>query len=159
MPAILDQLIGGHALSWTSVEFIAGPKHLSLMTALSYQHGVEQGELRGTGPYVYSTTRGNYRASGSMTLYVEEAALLRAALIGLPGGGGYLEKRFTAIVTLTEPLAGKTVVDTIEGMRLTQERAGWSQGGDPLMLEYDFFARRILRGGVPAVFDHIGKPV
>jgi hypothetical protein len=158
MPAMLDQLLGGHALSWTSVEFICGARHLSLMTALSYEHAVEEGQLRGTGPFVVQTTRGTYTASGSMTLYIDEANELRNALLLLPGLGGYLEKRFTAIVTLAEPSTGKVLVDTLEQVRLTSERVAWTQGGDPLAVEFGMSIRRILKNGKPAVLDNTLTP-
>lgn len=159
MVAILDQLTGGHAISWSSIEFICGPMHLSLLGALSYEHRLEQGELRGTGPYVISTTRGTYSASGSLTLYIEEAQRLQQALMTMPGSGlGYLEKKFTAVCTYSEPLSGKTIVDTLEGVRLLSERNNYSPGADALMVEYDLYIRRILKGGLPAVMDNTGKP-
>lgn len=159
MVAILDQLTGGHAISWSSIEFICGPLHLSLLGALNYEHRVEQGELRGTGPFVVSTTRGTYSASGSLTLYIEEAQTLRQALMALPGGGlGYLEKKFTAVVTYAEPLSGKTMIDTLEGVRLLSERNNYSPGADALMVEFDLFIRKVNKGGLPAVTDNTGKP-
>jgi len=159
MPGVLQQLVPGHAISFTSYEAVVAGMRIALQS-VNYEHGLEIGELRGSGPYVLRTTRGDYSANGSFSAYIEDMAALRKALQLLPPAlaTGYMEKSFAILCTYSEPVSGRTLVDRIAGARIIRERDGHQRGTDPLVVEVDIFIQRVIKGGLHAVVDNLGKP-
>lgn len=154
---ITDQLINGHVFDFSTIEATVGPRVLTRFSAINYEHGVEQGVLRGNGPRALGSTRGQYDANGSMTVYLEEYDLLTTALLALPTPiGGYMEKRFPVVVTYSEPSTGRLLVDTLTGVRILRERRSYSAGADALMVEVDIHIFDITVNGKTAVFDNLG---
>lgn len=157
---ITEQLINGHVFDFSSIEALVGPRLITRFSAINYEHGVEQGILRGASPHVLGSTRGQYDANGSFTIYLEEYDLLTTALMGVPTPpvGGYMEKRFPVVVTYAEPSTGRLIVDTLTGVRILRERRGYSSGADPLMIDVDIHIMRVTANGKHALLDNTGRP-
>lgn len=157
MPQIIDQLINGHRYDFSSIEASVGPRILTRFSSINYEHGVDEGVLRGTSPMPLGGTRGQYTASGSMTIYLEEWELLTSALLAMPSPGGFMEKRFLITVTYAEA-SGPPIVDTLEGVRITRARRGHSVGGDPLSVDCDLSIMRIIENAKVAVYSNLQRP-
>lgn len=158
-----QQLINGALYDYSAIEIAIGVRMFNRVTSINYEHGVEQGELRGNSPFLIGTTRGIYTATGSMTLYKEEFDALTTMLMGMPGpgsapAGGWMEKRFPIIVTFAEPSSGKLITDQLEGVRILRSRDNYSAGADALMTECDLHISKVVLNGKYAVLDNTFKP-
>jgi len=153
-----DQLINGHVYDFSSIELVFGPALIiSRVQSINYEHGVDQGVLRGTSPHMLGSTRGQYDANASLTMYLEDWALAKAALMVMPTPGGFMEKRFPILVTYAE-LTRKPIVDTLTGARVIRVRRGNSVGPDPVSVDLDLHVMRILEDGIPAVLSNTLTP-
>lgn len=119
-------LINGHRYSWASIELdIDGADQLQFKE-ISYSHTLEPGDVRGQGPQVAGTTRGEYSAEGSVTFLKEGHDELIERF-----GDGYFEKRFNVTVNYAEE--GQPVTtDRLVGCRLKASEKSGSQGTDGL---------------------------
>jgi hypothetical protein len=157
---ITEQLINGHVFDFSTIEALCGPRLVSRFSAINYEHGVEQGLLRGNSPHVLGSTRGTYDANGSFTIYLEEYDILTTALMAVPTPliGGYMDKRFPIVVTYAEPSTGRLLVDTLTGCRIIRERRGYSAGADALMVDVDIHIFKVTCNNKPALLDNSGRP-
>lgn len=135
-------LLNGHRFSWASASFNIEDTELISIKELTYSHKLEPGDVRGTGPQKHGTTRGEYNAEGSMTLLREQWNELKSKL-----GTGYLEKRFTIVVSYAEE--GQPVqTDELVGCRITSVENKPAQGTDPLEVSLDLNITYIIEDGV-----------
>ena len=160
---IAQQLINGAAFDFSTIEVVIGPRTFARVNSINYEHGVDQGEVRGTSPFVLATTRGQYSASGSMTIYKEDFDQLTTMLLAMPGpgaapAGGYMEKRFPIVVTYAEASSQKLVTDTLIGCRILRARDAHSAGADSLNVEMDLHIMKVLHNGKHAIFDNTFRP-
>ncbi len=158
MTAILNTLINGHAYDFSSIKLTTAvpgaPPLIERFTALNYEHSVSVGELRGRGSKVLATTRGEYNANASMTLYLEDWQLMRSGLFAMPfpPGGGFMEKRFQIVAAYAE-FGSSIVTDVLRGGRVIKVGKGYSRGTDPLMVDIDLHVMEVLEDAQPAVID------
>lgn len=160
---VAQQLINGALYDYSCIELMCGVRIFNRITSINYEHGVEQGELRGTSPFLAGTTRGIYSATGSMTLYKEEFDALTTLLQAMPGPGGlpvggWMEKRFPITVTFAEPMQKKLMTDQLIGVRILRTRDNYSAGADALMTECDLHISKLLLNGKAALLDNTGRP-
>lgn len=160
---VAQQLINGAAYDFTSIEIVIGARTFARISSINYEHGVDQGEVRGTSPFVLATTRGQYSASGSMTMYKEDFDALTTLLAAMPGPGaapvgGWMEKRFPIIVTYAEPSSGRLLTDTLTGCRIMRARDNHSSGADAINVECDLHIMQVMMNGKPAVLDNTIAP-
>lgn len=157
MTAVLNTLVNGHAYDFSSIKLtssiIGAPPLIERFTSINYEHSVDVGELRGRGSKVLATTRGEYSANGSMTLYLEDWQLLRTGLIGVPvPPGGFMEKRFQIICAYAE-IGSSIITDTLRGCRVIKVGKGYSRGNEPLMVDIDLHVMEVLEDAMPAIID------
>jgi hypothetical protein len=135
-------LINGNRYGWASVGFdIEGAEQVHV-TECTYEHNLEPGEVRGTGPQVAGTTLGEYSASGSITFNQEGWDELRAKL-----GDGYMAKRFQLTVSYADEGQAVTT-DELVGCRITGVSKNPSQGTDGLTVECALHIMYIIENGV-----------
>jgi hypothetical protein len=105
----------------------------------SYTDDLEPGVGWGTSPEAVAETIGQYKASGSLTLYLEAAKLFRDAL-----GDGYGTVHFDIVATFAPPGKPLMKVEAM-GCRVKKVDDSFSAGSDPLAEKFDLYIRRILR--------------
>ena len=146
--------INGRQYDWEDVHVILPSGEAVGITEIKYEDGqaVEARYGRGATPRGYG--RGNYEASGSMTLDRDEWERLKLALTG-NGGGIYDHAPFTVVVAYANNDMGH-VVDTLKGCKISKfSGGGGSQGDDnvsPMSCEFTIL-EPILWDGVPAKLD------
>lgn len=158
MPGPIAQLINGKRYDHSSVEITIGAKPYTLITSISYQHSLEPGVLRGTSPHKLGRTRGQYEASGSVTMYKAEYKEMVRAIKLLNPTVGYMEVEFPVTVTYQEVAAGELNIDKLLGCRITSAEHSSSEGSDPVMVSFDIDIMKIIEDGDFAVLDNTGLP-
>lgn len=116
-------MINGNQYDWESVE-IQLPNGAAIgVTDISYndERPVEARYGKGSKPRGYG--RGNYKASGSMELDLDEAERLRLAL----GGSLYGGQPFAIVVSYANDDMGR-VTDTLPAVKITKADSGAKQG-------------------------------
>lgn len=153
-----QQLINGTAYDFSTIKVMAGPRVFSRISAINYEHGIEQSELRGTSSFVLARTNGQYSASGSMTIYKEDFDELIGIVMAMPvtpGASmyrsGWMQKQFPIVINYSDPTSGKVLTDTLQGVRITRHRDNHSVGTDALMSELDLSIMRVITNGKSAV--------
>jgi len=107
----------------------------------SFDDDLDPGLGYGTSPEYVAETIGQYKATGSLTLYLGSAKLVRDAL-----GDGYGSVHFDIVATFAPP--GQEVLTiTAVGCRIKKVGNSGSAGSDPLTEKFDLHIRRILRDG------------
>jgi len=155
---IIDQLINGHRFDFSSIKLTVltpAPQFFTQVTAINYEYSRDIGILRGIGSKKLGRTRGQFDASGSLTMYVEEWNRLKRALAlsPLPLGGGFMEKSFNITVAYAEAPPAIGSLDTLEGCTITRVGRGFSQGADALMVDLDFDIMDIVDGELRPMRD------
>lgn len=158
---LLNTLINGNMYDFTSIKLLpsvlAAPI-LERFTAISYELALEPGEVRGRGSKVYGTTRGQFSASGSMTVYAEDFEILKGGLMAqaTPKAAGFMEKRFLLNVGYAELPPAAPILDILRGCRITRVSKPYQQGNEPLKVDLDLHIMDVWLNGVPAVIDGSG---
>jgi hypothetical protein len=160
MPVGFAQLINGHVFDFSSISIQVAtpvPTFITRITAIGWEQSLTPGFLRGNSAHKLGRSRGTYEASGSMTLYVEEWKLFRAALMlaPVPPLAGFMEKSFICTITAAEGTS-LPMVDVLNGCRITNESRAYQNGSDALMVDLTFDVMRILSDGQSAVRDKSG---
>lgn len=115
------------------------------LKALSWSEELEPGEVRGRRAHVIGTTRGEYKAEGSLELFFKEANEFISHLSD-SAGNGWGEKYFTLTLTYSEVgLTQQNVV--LEGCRVKKSDDSQEQGSDPLATKFDLFVTMVVRNG------------
>ena len=130
--ASLELRIEADGLSYTTLEF----------TEVSYDDGMEPGELRGASTEILGRTRGDYKPTGKLKLSKKEHARLITAM-----GPGFFLKQVDVIVSYDEPDLG-LVVDSVLGCRIQKNSGSSSKGTDPSEVEVELHPLKILWNGV-----------
>lgn len=146
----IAQLIQGHRYDFSSIEANFGPLTFSNFQAVSYSDTLDPGEQFGQSSLKLGRTRGQYNASGSVTLLKEDVQTLLAALAVL-GQGGYMEASWDLSISyssgLVDPLPQ---TDTLLGCRIVEIGDDHSIGNEVLVNELSLNIMSILRGGLSA---------
>jgi hypothetical protein len=160
MAAGFAQLINGLVYDFSSISIqvaTPAPTFITRITSISWEQSLTPGVLRGNSAHKLGRSRGTYEASGSMTIYLEEWRLFRAALMlaPIPPLAGFMEKSFLCTVTAAEGTS-LPMVDVLNGCRITNESRAYQNGGDALMVDLSFDIMRIVSDGQSAVRDKSG---
>lgn len=134
-------LINGHRYSYASIEADVNGKKFYGHKEISYSQDLEPGEVRGAHSQVLGRTKGDLKAEGSLTTYLEEWKELLDAL-----GDGYMEKSFDITVSYAED-GRPTVTDKLRGCRIKKVEESHSQGTDGLTMKIDLHILWIEFGG------------
>jgi hypothetical protein len=114
------------------------------ITELNYSSTLDPGDARGSGPYVQGFTLGNFSAEGDFTILLPQFTELMTAL----GGAGAMGKAFNIISSISEDDV-ITVVDTLQGCRITKIEAGASNGStDAITRKCSLKILRVLNDGI-----------
>lgn len=160
MTTSFAQLVNGLTFDFSSVSILVAtpvPTFITRITAINWEQSLTPGIMRGNSAHKLGRSRGTYEASGSMTMYVEEWRVMRAALAAapLPALGGFMEKSFAITITAAES-TGLPMQDVLTGCRITKEGRQYQQGGDVLMVDLDFDIMKIRSDLQSAVRDKSG---
>ncbi len=159
MPAVFSQLINGLSWDFSSLVLKADlptPITITRFNNFNYEQSLTPGVLRGNSAQKLGRTRGQYEASGSMSIYREEFDIVLALLGSMPPANqGWMEKSFDFSVSYGE-MIGIPANDELQGIRIVRWAAQNAQGGDPTMIDVDFDIMKILLNGFPAVIDKGG---
>ena len=162
MAGLLQTLVNGHAYDFSSIKLTSlvpgAPPLLERFVSISYEHSLTPGKLRGRGSKVLARTRGEYDASGAITIYLEDWQLLRGGLMTIPlPPGGFMEKSFLINVFYAE-VGCLPVEDVLRGCRVTNVSKAYQRGTDPLMVDLTLDILEVIEGGSPAVVDGSNVP-
>jgi hypothetical protein len=149
LPAPINQLINGNPYQWSSIEVNIFGQPWANATAVEYEESLEPGVLRGTSAIKKARTRGEYDASGKLTLYKGDLGSLLGQLVAAGAGKGYMEVAFDVIASYSED--GTTVTDVLVGCRIKSISEAYSNGNDALMVDLDLDVMKITRDGIEAV--------
>lgn len=138
-------LINGNKYDYSSIEIDIDGTLFTGVKEISFTHGLEPGEVRGTRAELIGRTRGEYTAEGSMVVFSEEYAEIIAAL-----GDGFMEKSFPITITYSDTNV-PTQVNRLIGCRITSVEGGGSQGTDPLEVSLDLSVFRVETDGLNPV--------
>jgi hypothetical protein len=146
-------LINGVKYDFSSIEIDMGSDGgiVTGISEISYSHGLEPGEARGTHPQILARTRGTYSAEGSITMYKAEYATWIASM-----GDGYQEKSFDITVVYSEPDGDGTVTDVLYGCRMGVTENSASSGTDPLSVTVPIMPAYIVENGTKPLSNMIG---
>lgn len=155
---ILGTLINGNMYDFSSLKVttnvLGAPPLIERFTSLTYEHSMSVGKFRGRGSKVLGTTRGEYDASGSIVMYIEDWLQFQAGLTAqsAAGGGGWMMTRFMINVAYAE--VGSAIVnDVLRGCRITKTSKSLARGTDPIMVTLDLDIMEIIENAQPAVVD------
>jgi len=138
--------VNGLRPDYSSVEINASGRTIVGVKSISYGHGLEPGEVRGTGAQLNGRTRGQYKAKNcSMTLYRAEADELREAL-----GAGYMERAFEIVIHIAER-DQPTATDRLVGARIVDESDEMEEGSEALTTKFELHVMTVLKNGVAAI--------
>lgn len=145
----------GILYDWESIT-VTGPQgEIAGISEIKYEDGQAATARYGRGSIPRGYGRGNYEASGSMTLDRDEWEKLKKELVA-SGGGIYDHEPFTIVASYANDNM-PTVTDTLKNCKITKfSGAGGSQGDDntsPMTCEFIILSP-ILWNGVPAKRDH-----
>jgi len=139
--------INGRAFDFSSIEIVADGQIFTGVSEISYSQTLEPGILRGTSSAKLARTRGEYNAEGSLSMYLEEYQLLRAAL-----GAAFMERSF--LITVAYTAIGATLQsDQLIGCRITAVEDSHSAGSDALVKAITLDIMEILEDNTPATSD------
>jgi hypothetical protein len=140
-------MINGRYYDWESVTIIGPSGEYIGISDINYsdEKGAEPRYGKGSTPYGYGNK--NYKASGNMTLAIDEAERLRKSL-----GGSFYNGTFNTVVNYEVP--GKDIVtDTLRDCKITKVDTSAQQDDDNTgarKLDFNIFSP-IEWNGVPAV--------
>jgi hypothetical protein len=140
-----NPLINGVVHDWSSVRISVRGKTILGVRTLTYSDKLESTKVYGTHPQPLGRTRGRYEAEGSLGLYLAEANELLTIL-----GPGFSEVPFDIICSYSDGVS-PVITDTLRGARLVGPATDYSEGGDPLGLEFDLDILAILWNGKASV--------
>ncbi|CAN2042511.1 conserved hypothetical protein [Candidatus Magnetomoraceae bacterium gMMP-15] len=119
-------MINGRKYDWEGIE-IRLPHGTAIdISEITYKDERPLGPRYGKGGISTGYGRKNYKAEGSMTLYLEEAARLQAAL----GGTVYSSTLFDIYVGYAETEESPTITDILPQCKITTRDTSAKQGED-----------------------------
>lgn len=136
--------VNGKAHSHASLKMYAAsdPVPFTGIKSLDYDDGLDPGEFRGTNVQITRTTLGEYSASGSMEMRIDEARRLIDRL-----GNGWMALYFNITASRIEE-GMDTLIDELYAVRLKKAASSSSEGKDATTVKFDLFISLIVRNGV-----------
>lgn len=130
---------------------IDGEEFLGI-TSVTYETGLEPGELRGTHPQLLSTTLGQHKATGGFEMWKKDGRRLLALL-----GPGFGAKRFDIVCSFpgdpSDPV--DLITDIIKSARIIKVNQESQEGTDPLKMKFDLHVADVLLDGLSIVPDSL----
>lgn len=152
-------LINGFRFEWSSVELaVDGSQKYVGVKGLDYTSSLKGNKVYGTSALPIGRTRGQYDATGKLSLYKEESGDFIAYLATKNPSTGIFEAVFDITVNYSEKIAGQVQTDKLIGCRITSRNDSHAQGGDGLSVDYELDIMSVMYGTnagstlVPAVF-------
>ncbi len=150
IPNPVAQLINGRRYDFSTLQANFGALSFSAIQSIQYSDTLEPVIQRGQSSKKLGRTRGQYDATGSMTILKEDLPQLLTLLAAL-GQGGYMESVWDLTATYSNSLTDpRPVVDKLIGMRITEIGDDHSIGGDVLVNELSLDIMEISRNGLSA---------
>lgn len=115
--------------------------------SISFSDELTPGELKGAAAMVLGTSRGAYKANGSIKMSQADSDFLIEKL-----GDGFMLVKFPIFITWSDP-GTKVSTRLLQGCRLIKNDES-SEGEDPSMVSHDLWITKIIRNGK----DPLGKP-
>lgn len=144
------QLINGRRYDFSTIQANFGAKSFTSIQSVQYSDTLEPGIQRGQSSKKLGRTRGEYDATGSITILKEDLPELLALLAAL-GQGGYMEAVWDMTVTYSSGLVDpKPVVDALIGIRITEVGDDHSIGSDVLVNDLTLDIMELTRNGLSA---------
>lgn len=130
-PQTTGQKINGDTYSHSSIEAKISDLIIAAIPEIEYGSQLEPGELRGTSSAPLATTAGEGATDGSVKLAKKDFRALIKKL-----GNNFMKKKFQIVVQYAEE-GEETIVDTLNGCRITAWRNSSSSGTDAVMVDVD----------------------
>ena len=140
-------LINGIYPDHASIELKLKGTHCIATKEIQYDDTLEPGEVRGTHAQMLGRTLGEYKTSGSLTIFAPEWERLKQSL-----GNGFMTKVFDIVVNYRPPGQSMTT-DTLIGCRIKKVEKSSSSGTDPIAVKLELHIMRINWNG----FDPLEK--
>jgi hypothetical protein len=115
--------------------------------SISFKDELTPGELNGASAMVLGTSRGKYKANGSLKMSQADSDYLIERL-----GPGFMLVKFPIFVTWSDP-GTKPSTRLLQGVRILSNDET-SEGDNPAMVSHDLWITKIIRNGI----DPLGKP-
>lgn len=135
-------LIRGVKYDFSSVEVDINGEIFTDIQAVDYSDTVSRSFLRGANAVPLGRTRGEYEATGSITLSKRGGADLKALL-----GNGFYEVSFDMTVSYSEAEEG-VITDKVIGCQFESNENAHATGPDPLVEVFPLSVMRILWNGL-----------
>lgn len=139
--------VNGHAYDFSSSELTFNDQIFTGVTEFNYTETLEPGVLRGTHAQKLARTRGEYDATGSISMYLEDYRAFVAAL-----GSGYGEKYWDATATYSNE-GSPTATTVLSGCRITSKAHETGQGPDGLVVSFDIDIGLVEEDGLTMISD------
>lgn len=143
-----QQLINGVAFDYSSIEARIDGTPYAGFKSISYDHGLEPGEGRGTRAQVALRSRGKYTAGGSIEVYKYDYQKLITAL-GAVGARGFMEYAFNILVSYRE-FGFPIITDKLMYCRLKKASESPSEDGGVLTVKCDLSLMYVVPGSLGA---------
>jgi hypothetical protein len=143
-------LINGHRPDWArTLVHIDGQDREIGITEVNYSGEGDPGEVYGAGSEQIADTLGTYKASGDITLLLEEGQALITRL-----GHGFMAKRFG--ITVSYRLVGSDLIThELTGCRIKKPDNSNKQGNEAAMMKFDLTIMRIKYNGILPMPDMV----
>lgn len=136
----------GHRFGWNSVSLGIDGIDEEDFTDISYDWETDAGEVRAKGSRLKGFTRGEDKASGSLTMLKAREPKFLAALKAKYGSIPNARPTFT--ISYREEGEEDIITDVLEGVKLTKGSNKNKTGTEALMVTYDLKILRLNLGGV-----------
>lgn len=152
MPVISNPLYNDVKQSWAELEATIEHDGGSFTTAdwqsVEYDHGLEGGDVGGTGPAAISRTQGIYKCSAKVKMLRSSANRLRAQLAAINPAYGLVSFN---LVVRWDLGTGESAIDHVElrGCRLKKSALSTAAGSsDAIMEDVELHPLRIFENGL-----------
>jgi hypothetical protein len=121
--------------------------------AINFKDGLKPKFVRGTSVAPIGRTRGEYEASGSIELYIEEFKLLQFALT--PGGAGFMEIPFDITINYAILTSDAAITETLQACRITEADQSYSLSDEALVVKCSLSIMQVLRNKASSTLDPV----
>ena len=141
MPVVDYLEINGTAYGHNTAEVRIDGDVAPWVTEINYDHGQENGEVRGTSAVQLGDVEGDYKPSAKVTMSKGQAQKYIDKW-----GDGYMQKRFPIVVSYAPP-GRKLITDKLVRCKIKKETDSSKQGNDGNMVEWELELYGICKNG------------
>ena len=145
MPVPSIPLVNGCRHSFASIEVQVNAILYLGVREIQYGDALEVADVRGASPQILGRTRGQLKATASMTMYLSEWEDMKSKL-----GEGFGEVSFDIQVTFRDE-GDNMVTDKIIGCRVTNVQRNQSSGNEPITVQLTLHVMRIEHNGLSMI--------